>query len=90
MYARQLQQLDKGIEYLQKASTLEPKNVVYLEDLAVAQGISGNPDLAIELANKILQINPSYLPAFRILSASYLKKGNQSLSDEYLKKANGQ
>lgn len=90
VYARQLQQLDKGIEYLQKASALEPKNVVYLEDLAVAQGISGNPDLAIELANKILQINPSYLPAFRILSASYLKKGNQSLSDEYLKKANGQ
>lgn len=86
-YARLMNQLDDGLVWLQKAVELEPGNIVYLEDLAVANGISGNIDASISNALKMIQINPDYLPAYNILTTAYLKKGDRANYLLYLQKA---
>lgn len=84
VFGKQLNQLSACIEWLNKALLLDPKNLVYLEDLAVANGLSGNTDASINVAKSILDINPRYQPAYNILYASFIKKGDQATAQKYL------
>jgi tetratricopeptide (TPR) repeat protein len=84
VFGKQLNQLSACIEWLNKALLLDPKNLVYLEDLAVANGLSGNTEASINVAKSILDINPRYQPAYNILYASFIKKGDQATAQKYL------
>jgi len=86
-YGKQMNRLEDALPWLDKAVALDPGNIVYLEDLAVANGLKGNFEGAIKAAQAILQINPNYASAYYILSTSYLNKGDKVSSSKYLQKA---
>ena len=86
-YGMQMNRIDDGLTWLNKAVELDPANLVFLEDLAVANGIKGNADAAINTAQKIIQIDPGYIPAYHILSTSYLKKRDTAAFNMYEQKA---
>ena len=86
-YGMQMNRIDDGLTWLNKAVELDPANLVFLEDLAVANGIKGNADAAISTAQKIIQIDPGYIPAYHILSTSYLKKRDTAAFNMYEQKA---
>ena len=86
-YGKQMNRIDDALPWLNKAVELEPKNIVYLEDLAVANGIKGNIDASIKIAQAILQVNPNYAGAYYLLSTSYMRKGDKELGNQYMQKA---
>jgi tetratricopeptide (TPR) repeat protein len=86
-YGKQMNRIDDALPWLNKAVELDPHNIVYLEDLAVANGIKGNFDGCIKAAQAILQINPNYISAYYILSTSYQNKGDKATADQYIQKA---
>ena len=75
--------LDKAIQYLEKAIALEPNTELYCEDLGVAYGLNGQYGKAIETAGKLVALNPNYAPAYINLAASYRNKGNNKKADYY-------
>ena len=79
--------LNKAIEFLNKAIALNPKAELYYEDLGVAYGLSGRFDEAIATSLKLIEMNPKYTAAYMNLSVSYRNKGNIKLADEYYNKA---
>jgi tetratricopeptide (TPR) repeat protein len=87
IYGKKLNNIIDCMVWMGKAIEKEPNNLVYLEDFAVAKGLNGEIDYSIKIAEKIIQINPNYSAAYRLLSASYLKKGDKEKSDYYLKRA---
>lgn len=84
VFGKQLNQIDECINWLVKAVKFEPQNLVYLEDLAVANGIKGNIDESIKVAQSIIKINPRYQPAYNILYTSFIKKGDVPSAQKYL------
>jgi len=86
-YGRQMNQIDKALPWLNKAVEMEPNNIVYLEDLAVANGIKGDFDGAIKAAQAIVQIKPDYISAYYILSTSFANKGDKGAAEQYKLKA---
>jgi tetratricopeptide (TPR) repeat protein len=78
--------LPMAIEYLKKATELNPKVELYYEDLGVAYGLNGQFDEAIATAQKLIALNPQYPAAYLNLSVSYLNKGNKALADEWMRK----
>ncbi|MCC6690381.1 MAG: tetratricopeptide repeat protein [Bacteroidia bacterium] len=86
-YGKQMNKIDEALPWLKKAVELESNNIVYLEDLAVASGIKGDFDGSIKAAKAILQINPNYISAYRLLSASYMNIGDKKTALEYEQKA---
>ncbi len=86
-YGKQMNRIDDALPWLNKAVELDPKNIVFLEDLAVANGIKGNFDGAIAAAQAIIRANPNYVSAYYILSTSYLNKGDKANAALYMQKA---
>ncbi len=80
--------LDKAIEYLNKAVELNPKAELYYEDLGVAYGLAGRFDLAIATSRKLIALNPKYPAAYMNLSVSYRNKGMKDSTDYYQQKYN--
>lgn len=87
IYGRVMNDLNKAIPYLKKATELNTNEITYLEDLGVAYGLSGQYDNVIAAMNLILKINPNYINAYRNISLSYRNKGNNAEADAYLQKA---
>ncbi|MBK7148813.1 MAG: tetratricopeptide repeat protein [Bacteroidetes bacterium] len=54
--------------------------------MGVAYGISGQIDLAIATAQKLIALNPKYPAAYMNLSVSYRNKGDIQQADAYLAK----
>lgn len=57
IYGRYLNQLDKSINYLNKASIIEPENILVFKDLGVAYGISGRFKESAEAFEKAYSID---------------------------------
>lgn len=75
--------LPMAIVYLRKAVEMNPKAELYLEDLGVAYGFSGQYDSAIATSQKLIEVNPNYPAAYQNMSISYRNKGNAKLAEEY-------
>ena len=78
--------LNKAIEYLNKAIEKNPKAELYYEDLAVAYGMAGKFNESVAASLKLIELNPNYPPAYANLSITYRNMGNSSLANEYSEK----
>ncbi len=83
-YGKQMNRIDDALPWLNKAVSIDPTNITYLEDLAVANGIKGDFDATIKAAEAIVRINPNYLSAYSLLSTSYMNKGDKAMADKYM------
>lgn len=83
IYGKQLGNLDQAIVYISKAKELAPKVVLYYEDLAVAYGLKGRVDDAINTSLECLKVDPNYAPAINNLIVSYRIKGDMNASLKY-------
>jgi protein O-mannosyl-transferase len=83
IYGKQLGNLDQAIVYISKAKELAPKVVLYYEDLAVAYGLKGKVDDAINTSLECLKVDPNYAPAINNLIVSYRIKGDMNASLKY-------
>lgn len=74
---------DKATEELTIAMELSPKDVSIMNDLVVAQAAKENYHQALIVANKVLTINPKYLPALfnRALIYQQVEQYNNAYSD---------
>lgn len=74
---------DKAIEELTTAMELSPQDVSIMNDLVVAQAAKENYHEALIVANKVLTINPKYLPALfnRALIYQQVKQYKNAHSD---------
>lgn len=74
---------DKAIEELTIAMELSPQDVSIMNDLVVAQAAKENYHEALIVANKVLTINPKYLPTLfnRALIYQQIKQYNNAYSD---------
>ena len=85
--ARYMNRIPEGIPYLQKAIQLNDKNQNWMEDLAVAYGITGQVQETIPLLEKAIAIRPSR-QLYSNLATSYFKIGNKAKADYYINLAN--
>ena len=85
-YCRSLNNLEQGIPYLQQAADMQPRNMDFLDDLAVANGIKGNFNGAIETAKRMLALDSNSVAAYSILITSYANAGNKASAAAYSRK----
>lgn len=83
-YSRFLNRIAEGIPYLEKATSLEPKNGFWLEDLAVAYGMSGQFAKTIPILEKVIALRPNEPAGYRNLATSYANMGNQAKAQYYM------
>jgi len=86
-YGRYKNDLPKAIEYLNKASALDPTNLQIKEDLGVAFAMSNQPNNAIPIFRSILSSQPQYLNVIYNLSLAYRSLGRIDSAEYYLKVA---
>mgnify|MGYP001595901869 CR=1 FL=1 len=78
--------IDKFVEYLEQARTIDAKNNFVLEALGSAYGAQGNYNLAVELLNKAIEIK-STSTANTNIGGAFLKQGKTVEAEKHLKKA---
>lgn len=84
IYGKNLGDLGNAIANLETAIKLSPKTELYYEDLAVAYGLKGEIDKAINTSLNCLKVNPNYAPALNNLVVSYTIKGDKANADIHL------
>lgn len=83
VYGRLLQNLDEAIVWFNKAIAIDPKEVIYYEDLSVAYGFKGDFPKAIEAAEKGLQVDPNYAALYRNIAIGYEQLGDAEKAAQY-------
>ncbi|MDB5283338.1 MAG: bacteriophage receptor, outer rane subunit [Bacteroidota bacterium] len=78
--------LDKAIEYLNKAISIDPNADLFYYDLGVGYTLGHRFDEAISTFNKLLSINPRYAAAYKNLGIIYNAKGDTALGKQYQEK----
>jgi len=87
-FGREANNLDKAIEYFNKAIAIDPKTDFYYYDLSVAYIFSGRYEDAIKTNEKLIQINPGYPDVYRNMAVAYTKLGNTAMANQYREKYN--
>jgi len=86
-YGEEKGDLNKAINYLQKALPFDPNEYETLRLLGVAYGVSGRNDKAIEFFTKALAARPNNADAMWNLANSYFYGGNQEKANELRQQA---
>jgi tetratricopeptide (TPR) repeat protein len=66
---------------------MNPKEVLYHEDLGVAYGMKGDFNGAIQAGLEGIKIDPKYAPFYFNVGVSYRQLGDQAKATEYFQKA---
>lgn len=82
--SRHLNRLTEGIPYLEKAIRLEPNNGYWMEDLAVAYGMSGRIRETIPLLEKVIALRPNEPAGYRNLATTYYNLGDKKKAEYYM------
>ena len=85
-YGQQKNDIPKAIEYLAKATEINPQDAVALSFLGTAYGMSGQPKKSIEVLTQALDIRGDAQDA-QNLSVSYRQIGDKAKAEEWLEKA---
>jgi Flp pilus assembly protein TadD len=83
-YSRYMNRLLDGIPFLEKAVLLNDKNGYWLEDLAVAYGMSGQVQKTIPLLEKVIALRPNDAAGYQNLATTYNLLGDAKKASYYL------
>ncbi len=78
---------DESAVMIKRAKELDPLSSVISINIAEMYQWQNDHDATIQQALKILEIDPNYADAYRVLGLSYLKLGQQPKGIEHLQKA---
>lgn len=84
--ARYLNQLNESIPYLAKAVQLDKTHPNWMEDLAVAYGMTGRYQESTQILEQLVKIQPT-AAAYANLATSYNKQGNLEKANYYIQKS---
>lgn len=87
IYGKDLQNLPKAIEYLEKAIQSNPQGIEAYKDLGVAYGFTQNFKKSIEMSEKALAIDPSDAQTYVNIGVNYRNMGDEAKAKEYFAKA---
>ncbi|MFN8310854.1 MAG: tetratricopeptide repeat protein [Chitinophagales bacterium] len=87
IYGKQLNDLPKAVNYINKALNINPEVPLYYEDLGVAYGLMKEYDKAIAVSQRCIAKFPKYGPAYMNLAVSYRNKGDIAQADAFQAKA---
>lgn len=87
LYGKNMGNLAKSAEYLEKALEIEPANTNTLQKLGVVHAMKGEPQKAIEIFNKALEIEPDNAHVMMNLGITLNQMGQKEKGQEYLEKA---
>ena len=87
IYGKDLQNLPKAIEFLEKAAAANPKGVEALKDLGVAYGFKKDYQKSIEMSKKAIQLDPRDAQTYVNIGINYRNLGNEEKAKEYFGKA---
>lgn len=86
-YGRFMNRLPEAIPYLEKAVKLSPENGYWLEDLAVAYGMTGQTQKTIPILEQVIQLRPNDPAGYQNLATSYNLLGDKKKASYYLELA---
>lgn len=86
-FGEQQGNLQKAIQYLERARTMQPNNFETNRLLGVAYGLLGNPAKAIEFFAKAAEIEPNNADAWFMLGTAYYNAGQAEVGQQYHQKA---
>jgi len=86
-YSRHMNRLQEGIPFLEKAVNLDNQNGYWMEDLAVAYGMSGQVQKTIPLLEKVIQLRPNEAAGYQNLATTYNLLGDSKKANYYLELA---
>jgi tetratricopeptide (TPR) repeat protein len=86
-YGRYMNRLQDGIPYLEKAAELNPENGYWLEDLAVAYGMTGQTPKTIPILERVIALRPNEAAGYQNLATSYNILGDKKKASYYLELA---
>ena len=87
IYGKEMRNLPKAIEYLEKAIAINPNSGDALKDLGVAYGMNSNFEKSIEMSKRALKFKPKDAQIYINISINYRNLGNEDLSKEFRAKA---
>lgn len=87
LYGKNLGDLGKSAEYLEKALEIEPKNTNTLQKLGVVHAMKGEPQKAIDIFLKALEIEPENAHIMMNMGITLNQIGQKEKGQEYLDKA---
>lgn len=82
-----MNKLPEGIPYLEKAVRLNPENGYWIEDLAVAYGMSGRVKETIPLLEKVIKLRPTEVAGYHNLATTYHLLGDKTKAQFYTDQA---
>lgn len=88
-YGEQQGDLNKALQYLNQAISYQPNDYETLRLLGVANGVGGNPQLALEYFTKAAEANPTSADAWYNLGTAHLSIGNDEQGNAFRQKAIG-
>lgn len=86
-YSRYMNRLQDGIPFLEKAVRLNNNNGYWMEDLAVAYGMSGQVQKTIPLLEKVIALRPNEAAGYQNLATTYNILGDTKKASYYLELA---
>jgi tetratricopeptide (TPR) repeat protein len=86
-YSRHMNRLQDGIPFLERAVSLDNQNGYWMEDLAVAYGMSGQVQKTIPLLEKVIQLRPNEAAGYQNLATTYNLLGDTKKASYYLELA---
>lgn len=78
--------IDKALEHLKKAHSLNPQHHLVLNAIGLAHYLKGNLNEALGYFQKCLEINPDFTEAHTNIGTTYLKMGFIDKAEEEYKK----
>lgn len=87
LYGKNLGNLEKSAEYLEKALAIEPQNTNTLQKLGVVHAMKGEPQKAIVLFSKALEIEPDNAHIMMNMGITLNQAGEKEKAQEYLDRA---
>src|SRR5205085_7307811 len=76
LYGQDMNQMDSSIYYLQKAVAAEPTLDDANDNLAVAYGIKGDYQAAIDVLQKAIERNPNHSKYYMTMGVTYRAMGD--------------
>ena len=87
VYGKELNNLPKAIEYLEKALKLNPKSAEVYKDLGVAYGMVKQYEKSCDMSLRAIQLDPRDAQTFVNLGLNYKNLGDMENAKKYFAKA---
>jgi tetratricopeptide (TPR) repeat protein len=87
IYGQNKMMIDSSIYYLTRAVQANPDLEDANDNLAVAYGVSGNFQMALQILQQAIQRNPNHVKYYNTMSATYRALGDMNMANYYAEEA---